>query len=58
MRPNYSQSYQDLALGYRDARAYDKSAAIYARYKYLVDENFLLPSEDFSKIIQHESDIC
>lgn len=56
MRPNYSQSYQDLALGYRDARAYDKAAAIYARYKYLVDENFLLPSEDFSKIIQHESD--
>ena len=56
MRPNYSQSYQDLSLGYRDAGAYDKAASIYARYKYLVDENFLLPSEDFSKIIQHESD--
>lgn len=56
LRPNYSQSYQDLALAYRDARAYDKSASIYARYKYLIDENFLLPSEDFSKIIQHESD--
>jgi hypothetical protein len=36
--------------------SYDKSAGIYARYKYLVDENFLLPSADFSKIIQHESD--
>jgi tetratricopeptide (TPR) repeat protein len=56
LRPNYSQSYQDLAGAYRDAGAYEKAAAMYARYKYLVDENFLLPSEDFSKIIQHESD--
>ncbi len=56
LRPNYSQSYQDLALGYRDTGAYDKATSIFARYKYLVDENFLLPSEDFSKIIQHESD--
>jgi tetratricopeptide (TPR) repeat protein len=56
LRPNYTQSYQDLAAGYRDAGSYDKAAAMYARYKYLLDENFLIPSEDFSKIIQHESD--
>lgn len=56
LRPNYSQSYLDLAKAYRNVGAYNKSAGIYARYKYLVDENFLLPSEDFSKIMQHESD--
>lgn len=56
LRPNYSQSYQDLARAYRDAGEYDKAAGMYARYKYLVDENFLLASEGFSDIIQHESD--
>lgn len=56
LRPQYSQSYQDLAGAYQDARAYDKAASMYARYKYLVDENFLMESEYFSKIIQHESD--
>jgi len=56
LRPQYSQSYQDLAIAYEDARSYDKAAGMYARYKYLVDENFLMESEYFSKIIQHESD--
>lgn len=56
LRPQYSQSYQDLATAYEDARSYDKAAGMYARYKYLVDENFLMESEYFTKIIQHESD--
>ncbi|WP_445385157.1 carboxypeptidase-like regulatory domain-containing protein [Robiginitalea sp. IMCC44478] len=56
LRPHYSQSYMDLAAAYREAGAYDRAASMYARYKYLVDENFLQASEDFSKIIQHESD--
>jgi tetratricopeptide (TPR) repeat protein len=56
LRPQYSQSYQDLATAYEDARSYDKAAGMYARYKYLIDENFLMESEYFSKIIQHESD--
>ena len=56
LRPQYSQSYMDLANAYRDARQYDKAARMFFRYKYLVDENFLVASEDFSKILQHESD--
>ena len=56
LRPNYSQSYQDLAQAYRDARNFDKSAWIYFRYHYLVEENFLVDSEYFSKIIRHEGD--
>ena len=56
LRPHYSQSYLDLAEAYEDAGAYDRAAAIYARYKYLVDENFLQASGYFSKIMQHNSD--
>ena len=56
LRPHYSQSYQDLALAYRDARAYDRAAWMYFRYNYLVEENFLVASDDFSKIMRHESD--
>lgn len=56
LRPQYSQSYMDLANAYRDARQYDKAARMFFRYKYLVDENFLVASEDFSKLLQHESD--
>jgi tetratricopeptide (TPR) repeat protein len=56
LRPQYSQSYMDLANAYRDARQFDKAARMFFRYKYLVDENFLVASEDFSKILQHESD--
>ena len=56
LRPQYSQSYMDLANAYRDERQYDKAARMFFRYKYLLDENFLVASEDFSKIMQHESD--
>ncbi|MEJ2584981.1 MAG: carboxypeptidase-like regulatory domain-containing protein [Robiginitalea sp.] len=56
LRPQYSQSYLDLAKAYRDARQFDKAARMFFRYKYLVDENFLVASEHFSKIMQHESD--
>lgn len=56
LRPQYSQSYLDLANAYRDTRQYDKAARMFFRYKYLLDENFLVASEDFSKIMQHESD--
>ena len=56
MRPHYSQSYVDLARAYRASGAYGKSAAIFARYKYLVDEGFLTESEEFRKVLQHESD--
>ncbi|GAB5474409.1 MAG: hypothetical protein Mars2KO_25080 [Maribacter sp.] len=41
LRPNYAQSYRDLAESYRDVKKYKKAAAMYARYNYLVDEDFL-----------------
>lgn len=56
LRPHYSQSYLDLARAYRQAGETGKAAAMFARYKYLLDEGFLTPSEEFGKIIQHESD--
>ncbi|MDG1573064.1 carboxypeptidase-like regulatory domain-containing protein [Robiginitalea sp. M366] len=56
LRPHYSQSYLDLARAYRAAGEAGKAAAMYARYKYLLDEGYLTASEEFGKIIQHESD--
>lgn len=41
LRPNYAQSYRDLAESYRYAKNYKKAAAMYARYNYLVEEGFL-----------------
>lgn len=56
MRPHYSQSYLDLARAYRSAGEIGKSASIFARYKYLLDEGFLNSSKEFWKVLQHESD--
>lgn len=56
LRPHYSQSYMDLAVAYREAGKPGKAAGMYARYQYLIDEDFLKKSEEFAKIIQHESD--
>ncbi len=56
LRPHYSQSYMDLAVAYRNAGLPRKAAGIYARYKYLIDTEFLKKSEEFAKVIQHESD--
>lgn len=41
MRPSYSQSYRDLAESYREVSNYKKSAIIYARHNYLLQEGFL-----------------
>lgn len=56
MRPHYSQSYLDIARAYRAVGEISKSAAIFARYKYLIDEGFLTKTKDFWKVLQHESD--
>ena len=56
LRPHYSQSYMDLAVAYRDAGKPARAAGMFARYKYLVDIGFLLKSEEFANIVQHESD--
>lgn len=41
LRPNYAQSYRDLAESYREVKKYKKAAIMYARYNYLVEEDFL-----------------
>ena len=56
LRPEYSQSYLDMANAYRDAGQYAKAAAMFGRYQYLLYEGFLIGSDDFWLIQQHDSD--
>jgi len=56
MRPHYSQSYLDMARAYREVGQISKSAAMFARYKYLIEEGFITQTKDFWKVLQHESD--
>ncbi len=41
LRPNYAQSYLDIANSYRDLNQVKQAAAIYARYDYLVQEGYI-----------------
>lgn len=41
LRPNYAQTYMDLANSYREVRDAKQAASIYTRYSYLVDEGFM-----------------
>ncbi len=55
LRPDYPQSYMDLANSYRDLGNYKKAATLYARYEYLKAEKLILAGEsDFTKIINRE----
>ncbi len=55
LRPNYAQSYRDLALSNRAINEPKKAAMMYARYFYLLDENFMkVDTSSFSKIINRE----
>lgn len=57
IRPNYAQSYRDLANSYRLAGNYKKSASMYARYNYLLEEEFLKSdSVGIQPIIEREFD--
>lgn len=54
-RPNYAQSYMDLANSYRDLNQYKTAATLYTRYDYLVDQGFLRnDSTAFSTIMNRE----
>ena len=55
LRPNYVQSYMDMANSYRNIREPKQAASMYARYNYLVDERFI--KEDtigFGPIMERE----
>ncbi|GGG43815.1 hypothetical protein GCM10011414_11820 [Croceivirga lutea] len=55
LRPNYVQSYMDMANSYRNIREPKQAASMYARYEYLIDEGFLeLDTIDFGPIISRE----
>ena len=54
LRPNYAQSYMDMANSYRELGEYQKAAAIYARYGYLLDEGFLRAEGDLGVIMDRE----
>ncbi|MGB3144552.1 MAG: hypothetical protein WBB24_10620, partial [Maribacter sp.] len=54
LRPNYAQSYLDLANSYRDIGEYQKSAAIFARYGYLLEQGFLRGEDDLGIIMDRE----
>ncbi len=41
LRPNYVQSYFDMANSYRDLNESKQAASLYARYEYLIDQGFL-----------------
>ncbi len=54
-RPNYGQSYMDLANSYRDLDENKTAASLYTRYDYLVDQGFLRnDSTAFSTIMDRE----
>jgi tetratricopeptide (TPR) repeat protein len=54
-RPNYAQSYMDLANSYRDLNQYKTAATLFTRYDYLVDQRFLRnDSTAFSTIMNRE----
>lgn len=54
-RPNYAQSYLDMANSYRNVQQYKQSAAMYSRYRYLQDEGFMKADTiGFDPIINRE----
>ena len=55
LRPNYAQSYRDLALSYIDMKEYKKAAALYARYDYLIGEGFIRAEDvNFTPLLERE----
>ena len=55
LRPNYAQSYLDMANSYRDINEVKQAASIYARYEYLIQEGFLeRDTVGFEPIINRE----
>lgn len=55
LRPNYGQSYMDLANSYRNLGQYEKAAAQYKRYDYLVEEGMIpVDSTFFVPILNRE----
>ncbi len=54
LRPQYAQSYLDLASSYTAMGEYQKGATMLVRYDYLVEQGFLKTDEHFSKVTDRE----
>ncbi|MDT0539542.1 MULTISPECIES: carboxypeptidase-like regulatory domain-containing protein [Croceitalea] len=55
LRPNYAQSYMDMANSYRNLREPQQAASMYARYEYLIQEGFLEQDTiGFGPIVERE----
>ena len=54
LRPQYAQSYVDMARSYRAMGEYQRAAAMLVRNDYLVAEGFLQTDEHFSKVTDRE----
>jgi len=55
LRPNYAQSYRDLALSYIDMNDHKKAASLYARYDYLIGEGFIRAEDaHFTPLLERE----
>lgn len=55
LRPNYVQSYMDMANSYRNLKEHRQAASMYARYNYLIEEGFLEKDTiGFDPIMQRE----
>lgn len=55
LRPNYGQSYMDLANSYRNLGDVQQAGAVYSRYEYLQDEELMAnDTTEFTPIIERE----
>jgi len=55
LRPNYAQSYFNMANSYRDLKESKQSASMYARYEYLLEEGFMeVDTATFGPIMYRE----
>lgn len=55
LRPNYGQSFMDLANSYRNLGEYKQAVAVYSRYEYLKDEELMAnDTTEFTPIIERE----
>ncbi|MBT8209632.1 MAG: carboxypeptidase-like regulatory domain-containing protein, partial [Eudoraea sp.] len=43
LRPNYAQSYVDMANAYRDVNNAKQAAAMYTRFQYMIDQDLIEP---------------
>jgi tetratricopeptide (TPR) repeat protein len=54
LRPNYGQSYMDMANSYREVGEHQKAAGIYARYGYLLEQGFLSAEGELGLIMERD----